>query len=106
MAGEKAHDELADALRRRIRESGVIAADLRAAILAGGEDAAEPFRSLARTVEDSSYRVTDAQVVEVRESAGSERAAFEVVMTASAAAGLRRWDAAFRAIAEATDASA
>lgn len=105
MAGDRTHLELAEALRRRILVSGAIAADLRVPLLAGGDGAPEPYAELARAVADASYRVTDAQIAAVRAAAGSERVAFEVVMSASAGAGLRRWDAASRAIAEATDAS-
>ncbi|HWU28410.1 MAG TPA: hypothetical protein VN041_04860 [Microbacterium sp.] len=65
----------------------------------------EPFRTLAEQVGRASFRVTDAQVDAVRDAAGSEKAAFEIVMAASVGAGLRRWDAAMRAIEEAGDAA-
>jgi hypothetical protein len=44
-------------------------------------------------------------VAAVRASRGSEVAAFELIMSASIGAGLRRWDAAARVIEEASDAS-
>jgi hypothetical protein len=62
---------------------------------------------LARLVDEASYRVTDEDVAAALRSAGSEKAAFELIFSAAAGAGLRRWDAALRAIdAEAIDAGA
>jgi hypothetical protein len=42
--------------------------------------------------------VTDAEVAAVRDAAGSDRAAFEIVMSACVGAGLQRWDAFREAI--------
>jgi hypothetical protein len=72
---------------------------------ASNAEPAEPYGLLARTIASASYRVTDAQVAAVRQAAGSDKAAFEVVMSASVGAGLARWYAAARAIREATDAT-
>ncbi|MBX3091108.1 MAG: hypothetical protein KF801_01200 [Cryobacterium sp.] len=109
MSVDRNHDELAGRLGRRVLESGVVARELREGALAlgGGGDARvpEPYRALADTIAEASFRVTDQQVAAVREAAGSERAAFEIVMAASIGAGLRRWDAAIRAIEEASDAA-
>lgn len=102
---DESHDVLAEALRDRILHSGVIEPRLRRALIES-EPLEAPYGELARDIADASYRVTDEQVAAVRAAAGSERAAFEVILGASAAAGLSRWDAAARAIREATDAPA
>ncbi|HKT56628.1 MAG TPA: hypothetical protein VJR25_07640 [Microbacterium sp.] len=108
MAAEKTHAELAAELRQRLETTGVIGAGLRTGAMHAGAgepaELAEPYGSVARDIGAASYRVTAAQIDAVREVAGSDRAAFEVVMSASVGAGLHRWDAAMRAIREATDA--
>lgn len=75
-----------------------------AARAAGGPAIDEPYDALARQIGEESHAVTDAQVDAVRQATGSDKAAFEVVMSACVGAGLTRWDAAVRAIEEATDA--
>lgn len=73
---------------------------------AGAEiEAGLPHVRLARTVGSASYRVTDEMVADVRAETGSEKATFEVVLSAGIGAGLRRWDAALAAITEADDAT-
>jgi hypothetical protein len=72
---------------------------------AGGPPIDKPYDDLARQIGGASYRVTDAEVDAVRQTAGSDKAAFEIVMSACVGAGLSRWDVAARVIAEATDAS-
>lgn len=102
------HAELAERLRSRLDSTGILDPGLRAASVGLGAGAdvamASPCRELAATIAEASHRVTDQQVAAVREALGSDRAAFEVIMAASAGAGLRRWDAAVRAIREASDA--
>ncbi|MFE6996546.1 hypothetical protein ACFVAE_11355 [Microbacterium sp. NPDC057659] len=109
MAAETDHAVLAEQLRRRVAESGVVAQSVRmSALRAGaGEEGAgdEPHVALARTIGEASYRVTDEMVADVQTGTGSDRASFEVVMSASIGAGLRRWDAALAVIEEATDAA-
>jgi hypothetical protein len=104
------HHELAEALRAAVTgDAGVTEASLRAAALAaaaGGPPGDEPYGSLARQIGAASYRVTDAEVEAVRQATGSDKAAFEIVMSACVGAGLARWDAAARVIEEATGASA
>ncbi len=81
-------------------------AALRAAVLeraAGGAPVAAPYDDLARQIGEAAYRTTDAQVAAVRDAAGSDKAAFEIIMSACIGAGLVRWDAAVRVIEEATD---
>ena len=109
MSGEQTHAHLADALRRRVHDSGVIDPRLRTGLVdaaaSESSELPEPYRDLAHAIAHASHRVTDEQVAAVRQAAGSDRAAFEVVIAASVGAGLRRWDAASRAIREADDAS-
>lgn len=73
---------------------------------AGGVAITEPYDELARQIAGDSSRVTDAQVAAVVHATGSEKKAFELILTATIGAGLRRWDAAEAAIEEAADASA
>jgi hypothetical protein len=109
MAAEQTHTELAEALRRRVRETGTAPEALRTGALAiasaGSGQLSDPHDALVRTIADTSYRVTDEMVANARASLGSDVEAFEVIVSASVGAGLRRWDAAIRAIEEATDAA-
>lgn len=87
---------------------GAVDRTLREGILArvvGGQAVAEPYDALVIRIADDSSGVTDAEVQEVLAAAGSEKSAFEIVLTAAIGSGLRRWDAAIRAIREAGDAS-
>jgi hypothetical protein len=110
MVTETSHEALADQLRRRVLDTGTVGRDLREGSLQrGGGDStpiAEPYDALVKQIGEASYRVTDQQFASVRAVVGSDKAAFEVVMSASIGAGLCRWDAAVRAIQEATDATA
>ncbi|WJL94087.1 hypothetical protein QSU92_08685 [Microbacterium sp. ET2] len=109
MSAPSSHETFAQRLRERLGASGVLDAELRAAVTrAGAGDVVEleaPFGELARTIAEASYRVSDGQVAAVRDAVGSDKAAFEVVMSACVGAGLVRWDAATRAIEEAMDAA-
>jgi len=100
----------AETLRRAMAGATAITeAALRTAVAAraaGGPPVGDPYDDLARQIGDASYRVTDADVDAVREATGSDKATFEIVMSASIGAGLARWDAAARVIAEVTDAPA
>jgi hypothetical protein len=108
--GGALHRDRAEALRAAVAgAAGMTEASLRtatAARAAGGPPTIEPYDTLARQIGEASYRVTDADVDAVRQATGSDKAAFEIVMSACIGAGLARWDAATRAIEEATDASA
>ena len=107
---DNSHRHHAEAVRAAMAGgTGITEAALRTAVAAraaGGPPIAEPYDDLARQIGDASYRVTDAEVGAVRQAAGSDKAAFEIVMSACIGAGLARWDAAARVIAEATDAPA
>jgi hypothetical protein len=104
-----AHRDHAEALRAAVAgDSGVTDASLRTAVAAraaGGPPVDDPYDQLARQIDAASYRVTDTEVDAVRHATGSDKAAFEIVMSACVGAGLARWDAAARAIEEATDAA-
>ncbi|GLY42817.1 hypothetical protein Amsp01_088400 [Amycolatopsis sp. NBRC 101858] len=110
MSTHHSHRDRAETLRTAVGiDTGVTEAALRTAVArraAGGPAVAEPYDELARQIGEASYRVTDAEVAAVRNVAGSDKAAFEVVMSACVGAGLARWDAAVRVIEEATDAPA
>lgn len=100
----------ADALRSAvIGGAGTTPAALLAAVLdraANGPAIEEPYDALAQQIGEAAFKVTDAQVAAVRAAAGTDKAAFEVVMSACIGSGLARWDAAARAIGEAGDATA
>lgn len=101
------HRDHAAALRARVLVSGTATRELRAAALAGemgGVTAPAPYSALIRQIWTDSARVTDAQVDAVRHAAGSEKDAFEVLLSAAIGAGLDRWVAAIDAIQEGNDA--
>lgn len=111
MTGQsRSFEDLANAVRERVLHSGVLPPEIRAAALRIGADPdtaeriPEPQDALVRQVSRASYRVTDAQVDAVRSATGTDRAAFELVLTASIGAGLARWDAAIDAVGRASDA--
>jgi hypothetical protein len=90
-----------------IGTGGTLDPGLRQAILArftGGPALPAPYDALVVGIRDAATQVTDNQVAVVRAVAGSDKAAFEVVMSAAVGAGLLRWDKAADAIKEATDA--
>ncbi|MGO4592591.1 hypothetical protein AB4Z18_02090 [Leifsonia sp. 2TAF2] len=102
------HESHAEQLRARVSVSGLTSQELRLAALGAAiddRDAPEPYGTLVRQIIADSARVSDGQVLAVREAAGSDKAAFEVILTAAIGAGLARWDAAQRAITEAKDAA-
>lgn len=107
---DDSHRHRAETLRTAMGgDNGVTDAALRTAVAAraaGGPPIAEPYDDLARQIGAASYRVTDAEVDAVRQTAGSDKAAFEIVMSACIGAGLSRWDNAVRVIEEVTDAPA
>jgi uncharacterized peroxidase-related enzyme len=89
------HRALAEALRRRTLEGpGETTAGLRqamAARAAGGPPLAAPYDDLARQIGEAAYQVSDEQVAKVVKQAGSERAAFELLVASALGAGLHRW---------------
>lgn len=104
------HHSHAEAVRAAVTaHTGVSDRLLRTAVsarAAGGPPTDEPYDSLARQIGAASSRVTDAEVDAVKQATGSDKATFEIVMSACIGAGLTRWDAATRAIEETPDAPA
>jgi hypothetical protein len=92
-----------------LKERAKTDVELRQAVAAsaiGGPAAPQPFDALARQIGDAACHVTDAQVADALSAAGSQKAAFELVLAAAVGAGLLRWDRAVRALKEARDAPA
>ncbi|WP_337010148.1 MULTISPECIES: hypothetical protein [unclassified Kribbella] len=61
---------------------------------------AEPLRSYAAKVRDESYRVTDADVAELRAVGVSEDEIFEITVAAALGAACHRLDAGLRVLRE------
>jgi len=89
------HRAMADAVRRRTYEGpGETDAGLRQAMAeraAGGPALEAPYDDLARQIGEAAYKVTDAHVANVVKQAGSERAAYELIVVSALGAGLHRW---------------
>jgi hypothetical protein len=104
------HRALAHALRTRVLEGpGATEPALRqqvAARASGGSPAPAPYDVLARRIGEAARATTDEQVAEVVRAAGSEKAAFEIILAAAVGAGLFRWQRATAVLEEASDASA
>lgn len=98
---------LADAVRRRVLEGpGETAAALRHAMAeraAGGPPLEAPYDDLARQIGQGAYKVTDEQVASVVEEAGSQRAAFELIVASTLGAGLHRWRRGRKVLEEALE---
>jgi hypothetical protein len=107
---ESPHDHvaLAEALRRRVLDSpGETEPSLRQAVAAratGGAPISAPYDALAQQIGTAANGTTDAQVADVLAALHSQKAAFEIVATAAAAAGLERWQKGMAALKEAEDA--
>jgi hypothetical protein len=104
------HRAFARALRERVIEGpGLTEPALRqqvAARASGGTSAPVPYDALARQIGEAARGTTDEQVANVVRAAGSEKAAFEVILAAAVGAGLLRWQRAIAALDEASNASA
>lgn len=100
------HRALAESLRRRVLEGpGVTDASLRQSVArraAGGPAIAEPFDQLVRQIGEAAYRVTDDQVKGLVTSVKSEKAAFEIIVSAAVGTGLARWDKGMAVLKAAT----
>lgn len=90
------HVSLADALRRRVLEGpGVTYPGLRqrmAKRASGGPAMEAPYDQLAFQIGEAAYKVTEEQVASMVAVAGSDKAAFELIISAAVGAGLWRWD--------------
>ena len=99
------HRAMADAVRRRTHEGpGETDAALRQAMAeraAGGPALQAPHDDLARQIGEAAYKVTDEQVAKVVEDAGSEGAAFELIVASALGAGLHRWRRGLKVLEEA-----
>jgi uncharacterized peroxidase-related enzyme len=104
------HRALAETVRWRVLEgSGETAAALRCGMAeraAGGPPLEVPYDDLARQIGQAAYKVTDEQVASVLEAAGSQRAAFELIVASALGAGLHRWGRGLEALEEALNKSA
>jgi hypothetical protein len=58
---------------------------------AGGPPLEAPYDDLAWQIGEGAYKVTDEQVAKIVEEAGSERAAYELIVASALGAGLHRW---------------
>jgi uncharacterized peroxidase-related enzyme len=96
------HRALAEAVRRRTLEGpGETDADLRQAVAeraGGGRPLEAAYDDLARQIGDAAYKVTDEHVAKVVEQAGSERAAYELIVASALGAGLYRWQVGLKVL--------
>jgi hypothetical protein len=100
MSTRREYETLAVELRRATLATSAFSADEdRRLAIAGSDNGA--VGALVSKVAEESFRVTDADVETARTHTGSEKGAFEIVLTASIGAGLKRWDIASRVIEEA-----
>jgi uncharacterized peroxidase-related enzyme len=104
------HRALAETVRWRVLEGPAETdAGLRqqmAERAAGGPPLEAPYDDLARQIGQAAYKVTDEQVASVVEAAGSQRAAFELIVASALGAGLHRWRRGLEALEEALKKSA
>jgi uncharacterized peroxidase-related enzyme len=92
------HNSMAKMLRERILEGqGVTNSSLRQAVgkrAIGGAPIEEPYNEMALRIGEAAYNVTNEQVTNVIKKAGSDKAAFELMVSAAVSTGLYRWDKA------------
>jgi len=100
------HRTLAEALRSRVLEGpGVTDIALRQAVAnraAGGPAIGEPFDQTVFQIGEASYKVTDEQVKGLVAKVNSEKAAFEIIVSAAVGAGLHRWQKGLEVLKGAT----
>ena len=89
------HRALADTVRQRVLFGpGKTDATLRQAMAeraSGGPPLSALYDDLARQIGEAAYKITDEQVAKVVAEAGSEKAAFELMMASALGAGLHRF---------------
>jgi uncharacterized peroxidase-related enzyme len=99
------HRAMAETVRRRTLEGpGETDASLRHAMAvraAGGSALEAPYDDLARQIGEAAYKVTDEHVANVVKRAGSERAAYELIVASALGAGLYRWRRGIKVLDEA-----
>jgi uncharacterized peroxidase-related enzyme len=99
------HRAMAEAVRQRTLEGpGVTDAALRQAMAeraGGGRPVQAPYDDLARQIGEAAYKVTDEHVAKAVKQAGSERAAYELIVASALGAGLHRWQVGLKTLEEA-----
>jgi uncharacterized peroxidase-related enzyme len=100
------HHAMAEALRRRVLEGpGETAAALRQAMAkraAGGAAIDAPYDQIALQIGKDAYKITDEQVKALVAAVGSDKAAFELIVSAAVGAGLLRWQKGLELLTNAT----
>ena len=98
------HYLMAETLRQRIFEGpGITNSSLRQAVgkrAIGGAPIEAPYNEIALLIGEASYKITDTQVIDVIKKAGSDKAAFEIIVSAAVSAGLYRWGIATKVLKE------
>lgn len=98
------HYLMAETLRQCIFEGpGFTDSLLRQAVgkrAIGGPPIEAPYNEIASLIGEASYRVTNTLVENVIKSAGGDKAAFEIMISAAAGAGLYRWNTATKILKE------
>jgi len=99
------HSSMAEILRQRIFEGkGITSSSLRQAVgkrAIGEAHIEEPYNEIALLIGEASYKVTDELVMNVIKKTGSDKAAFELMVSASVSTGLYRWDKATKILHDA-----
>lgn len=89
------HRAQADTVRQRVLfgpgKSDAVLRQAMAERASGGPPLSAPYDDLARQIGEAAYKVTNEQVAKVVIEAGSEKAAFELIMAATLGAGLHRF---------------
>jgi hypothetical protein len=97
-SSRSSHHSLAETLRRRVlegpSETDPALRQQMAVRASGGSPIEALYADLARQIGQAADRKTDAQVASVLAAAGSEKAAFSLIVAAETGAGLPRWQQA------------
>jgi hypothetical protein len=98
VAAADRHADRVAALRRAVLDSDAVTDRATRAAAATGGDVPGPLGSYLRNVREASYRITDADVDELRSAGHSEEEIFELTIAAALGAALRSRDAGLRAL--------
>lgn len=92
------HSSMAEILRQRIFDgNGITNNSLRQAVgnrAIGGQPIEEPYDEIALQIGEASYKITDEMVMNLIRKSGSNKAAFELMISAAVSGGLYRWNMA------------
>ncbi|TCO54090.1 hypothetical protein [Actinocrispum wychmicini] len=92
--GDRAdHGGLVDNLRHAVFNAPATTDTALRQAVATGDSAPEPWQRYAATVRDHSYRVTDADIDQLKSAGHAEDAIFEITVAATVGAALRSFDA-------------